>query len=75
MICSQIEILGDVPPTKVGASSCVVDGCLFIFGGRSKEAKKSWDKDSAITYSNDIFVFNPGNSSTFFSSWIDWFTN
>lgn len=66
MICSQIESMGDLPPPKVGAATCVVDGCLFMFGGRTKEVKKSaWDKESSITYSNDIYVFNPGISFIF----------
>lgn len=62
LILAQVSQQGDVPSPRCGAASCVVDGCIFIFGGRTKEKEKNlFSGNMSVSYHNTIHVFNPVN--------------
>jgi hypothetical protein len=61
LVLSQVTQQGDIPSARCGAASCVVDGCIFIFGGRTKEREKNlFSGNTAVSYHNTVHVFNPG---------------
>jgi N-acetylneuraminic acid mutarotase len=58
---TQIEARGNIPERRCGHSASVVDGKIWIFGGRTK-TKKSLLFDSegtGVIYKNDLYCYDP----------------
>jgi len=55
----KVKPNGDPPVRRCGHSSCVFDGKIWIFGGRTELIDGSWFSDPHLIYLNDLYCYDP----------------
>jgi len=59
----KIEPRGTPPERRCGHSSCVIDGKMWIFGGRGKaKMGDSWFSGTTLNYTNDLHCYDPATN-------------
>lgn len=60
----RVETHGHIPERRCGHAAAVVDGKIWVFGGRVKvKLGDSFLDDSVTQYRNDLHCFDPGMRS------------
>lgn len=62
----KVETHGNIPEGRCGHSATLVDGKIWIFGGRVKVPLGSGIfAGTGLQYRNDLYCFDPSTTSTF----------
>jgi hypothetical protein len=62
----RVEPRGEVPERRCGHTASIIDGRIWVFGGRVKVKKgDSFLAGSGVQYRNDLYCFDPSMSSIF----------
>eukprot|EP01125_Pyxidicula_operculata_P008577 TRINITY_DN286_c2_g1_i1.p1 TRINITY_DN286_c2_g1~~TRINITY_DN286_c2_g1_i1.p1 ORF type:complete len:617 (-),score=142.85 TRINITY_DN286_c2_g1_i1:108-1892(-) len=60
---SHLAPTGHIPEGRCGHSACVIDGMMYVFGGRVQVTIKGWLwNDFTVAYRNDLYCYDPKNN-------------
>lgn len=64
---SRVDTRGHIPERRCGHAAAVVDGKIWVFGGRVKvKLGDSFLDDSVTQYRNDLHCYDPGKTPFIF---------
>jgi len=59
----KVEPKGVPPERRCGHTSCVIDGKIWIFGGRGKYKQSIWNTNSEnLCYMSDLYCYDPASN-------------